>query len=198
MKLRAAGAVLFCIVFLCSVTAYAGPATDAVRDKSDAVLKLLKDPALKGEAGLKAKREKMRALSMQMFDFVEMSKRTLGLNWNKLNADQRQEFVELFKALLEDTYAEKISAYTDEKITFTKEVVLSEKTVEVQSVIFWKGTDVPVNYRMLNKDGRWWVYDVLIEGVSLVTNYRTQFREILGNNPPEYLLETLRKKVGKR
>jgi phospholipid transport system substrate-binding protein len=198
MRNRVAGMVLLCIMLALSVAAHAGPATDLVKDKSEAVIKVLKDPALKGESGLKAKRDKIRTIGERMFDFVEMSKRTLGLNWNKLNAPQRQEFVELFEALLEDAYADKISSYTDEKVTFTKEVVLSEKTVEVQSVILWKNTDVPVFYRMMSKDGQWRVYDVLIEGVSLVSNYRTQFREILGNNPPEQLLETLRKKVGKR
>jgi phospholipid transport system substrate-binding protein len=198
MRHKAASVVLLCIILALAMAAHAGPATEGVKANADAVIKILKDPSLKGQAGLKAKHDRIRAVAEQMFDFVELSKRTLGMNWNKLNAAQRKEFVELFRSVLEDAYSDKVEVYTDEKVTFTKEVVLSEKSVEVQSVIVTKSAQVPVFYRMTNKEGQWRVYDVVIEGVSLVNNYRTQFREILGNNPPEYLLDTLRKKVGKR
>ena len=87
-------------------------------------------------------------------------------------------------------------AYANEQVNFTKEVPLSETTVEVDSVVIRKGGQVPINYRVIKKENEWKVYDVVIEGVSLVNNYRTQFREILGNNPPEKLLETLRNKKG--
>ena len=88
-------------------------------------------------------------------------------------------------------------SYTDEKIVFSKEVALTEKTVEVQSTVLRKSGEIPIYYRVILKDGVWRVYDVVIEGVSLINNYRSQFREILVNKPPESLLETLRKKVGK-
>jgi phospholipid transport system substrate-binding protein len=87
--------------------------------------------------------------------------------------------------------------YTDVKIVFGKEVALTEKTVEVQSTVLTKSGEVPMYYRVILKDGAWRVYDVIIEGISLINNYRSQFREILANRPPESLLETLRKKVGK-
>ena len=132
-----------------------------------------------------------------MFDFTELSKRSLGQNWDKLNPDQQKEFIKLFKSLLEETYADKITSYTDEKVVFKKEVSLSEKTVEVQTTIVTKTSEVPIHYRLIEKNGNWKVYDVVIEGVSLVSNYRTQFREILANKTPEALLEILRKKVGK-
>ena len=86
---------------------------------------------------------------------------------------------------------------TDEKIVFSKEIELTEKTVEVQSTVFRRTTEIPIYYRAVLKNGEWRVYDVVIEGVSLINNYRTQFREILSNKPPEALLETLRKKVGR-
>lgn len=88
-------------------------------------------------------------------------------------------------------------AYTNEKIDFSKEVALTEKTIEVRSAVLRKSGEIPIYYRVIMKDGSWRVYDVVIEGVSLINNYRSQFREILANNPPESLLETLRKKVGK-
>jgi phospholipid transport system substrate-binding protein len=177
---------------------FAGPPLDTVKGDVDAVLKILKNPAYKGEQGKKSKQDQLRKISLQMFDFAELSKRTLGLNWNKFSSSQRQEFVDLFKGILEDAYIDKITSYTDEKIQYTKEVQLSENSVEVQSVIITKSAEIPVYYRMLNKDGRWKVYDVVIEGVSLVNNYRSQFREILASNPPEHLLDTLRKKVQKQ
>lgn len=177
---------------------YAGPALDTVRGDVDTVIKVLKNPAYKGEAGKKAKHDQIRKISLKMFDFAELSKRTLGLNWNKFSTAQRQEFIDLYKVILEDVYIDKITSYTDEKIQYTKEVQLSENSVEVQSVIVAKNAEIPVFYRMFNKEGQWRVYDVVIEGVSLVSNYRSQFREILASNSPEYLLDTMRKKVQKK
>lgn len=181
-----------------SFSAFAGVPLDTVKANANAVLDILRDPSLKGEKGLKIKRERVHAAALKLFDFVELSKRTLGLNWNKLNPEQRKEFVELYKSLLEDTYIDRITSYTNEEVRFTKEVPLSENTVEVQSIVISRAGEVPIYYRVIKKDNEWKVYDVVIEGVSLITNYRTQFREILGNNPPEKLLDILRKKEGKR
>lgn len=187
--------LMFCLVF--PVTASAGLPLDTVKGYSDKVLEILRDPALKPESAKQLRKDKLRAISEKMFDFTELSKRTLAQNWKNLNPAQQKEFVNLFKTLLGDTYADKILAYTDEKIVFNKEVSLTEKTVEVQSTVIRKTAEVPINYRVILKDGVWRVYDVVVEGVSLTNNYRTQFREILSNKPPESLLETLRKKVGK-
>jgi phospholipid transport system substrate-binding protein len=188
---------LFVFLMLpCSV--FAGVPLDTVKANANAVLDILRDPSLKGEKGLKIKRERVHAAALKLFDFVELSKRTLGLNWNKLNPEQRKEFVDLYKSLLEDTYIDRITSYTNEEVRFTKEMPLSENTVEVQSIVISKAGEVPIYYRVIRKDDGWKVYDVVIEGVSLITNYRTQFREILGNNPPEKLLDILRKKEGKR
>jgi phospholipid transport system substrate-binding protein len=132
-----------------------------------------------------------------MFDYTELSKRTLGQNWSKFNASQQTEFLGLYKTLLEDAYADKIITYTDEKVVFGKETTLSEKTVEVQTTVITKKADIPINYRVIQKGSDWKVYDVVIEGVSLVSNYRNQFKEILSNKTPDALLDTLRKKVGK-
>jgi len=175
-----------------------GVPLDTVKTNVNSVLDVMRDPKLKGDAGKKAKEQKVMAAAEKLFDFVELSKRTLGLNWNKFTPEQRKEFVELYKTILKDAYVDKITAYTDEKINFTKEVSLSETTIEVQSTIITKTTEVPVYYRVIKKDSEWKVFDVVIEGVSLINNYRTQFREILGNNPPATLLDTLRKKAGKK
>jgi len=186
--------IVFLMVPLC---VYAGPPLEAVKTQVNKVMDVLRDSALKGESGKKVKREKIRNISANMFDYTELSKRTLGQNWSKLNAGQQTEFLGLYKTLLEDAYADKIITYTDEKVVFGKETTLSEKTAEVQTTIITKKADIPINYRVIQKGSDWKVYDVVIEGVSLVSNYRNQFKEILLNKTPDALLDTLRKKVGK-
>ena len=187
--------LILCLIF--PLSAFAGVPLETVKGHVDKVLDVLRDPSLKAESAKKAKKDRIRTISEKMFDFTELSKRTLAQNWSKFNPGQQKEFVELYTSLLEDTYANKIMAYTDEKIVFGKEVALTEKTVEVQSSVLRKNGDIPLYYKVILKDGVWRVYDVVIEGVSLINNYRSQFREILSNKPPESLLETLRKKVGK-
>jgi phospholipid transport system substrate-binding protein len=187
--------LILCLIF--PITVFAGAPLEAVKGHADKVLDVLRNPSLKAESAKKDKKGKIRDIAEKMFDFTELSKRTLGQNWGKLTTDQQKEFVELYTSLLEDAYADKIMAYTDEKIVFSKEVALTEKTVEVQSAVMRTSGEVPIYYRVIMKDGSWRVYDVVIEGVSLINNYRSQFREILVNKPPESLIETLRKKVGK-
>lgn len=186
---------ILCLIF--PVSAFAGIPLETVKGHVDKVLDVLRDPSLKAESAKKVKKDKIRAISEKMFDFTELSKRTLATNWSKFSPEQQKEFVELYTSLLEDTYANKIMAYTNEKIDFTKEVAVTENTVEVQSTVLRDKGDIPIYYRVVMKDGSWRVYDVVIEGVSLINNYRSQFRQILANKPPESLLETLRKKVGK-
>jgi phospholipid transport system substrate-binding protein len=186
------------VVIIVPIRALAGVPLDTVKSNVNGVLDVLRDPKLQGESGKKVKAERIEAAAEKLFDFVELSKRTLGVNWNKFSPDQRREFVQLFKGILKDAYVEKITAYTNEQVNFDKEVSLSEGTVEIQSIVVAKSGEVPIYYRVMKKENNWKVYDVVIEGVSLISNYRTQFREILGNNPPEKLLETLRKKVGKK
>ena len=176
---------------------HAGPPLEAVKLQINKILDVLRDPSLKGEAGKKVKKEKIRGVSENMFDYVELSRRTLGQNWNKLNAGQQKEFIGLYKRLLEDAYADKIITYTDEKVVFGKDSSLTEKTAEVQTTIMTKKADVPINYRVVLKGSEWKVYDVVIEGVSLVSNYRNQFNEILSNKSPDGLIDTLRKKVAR-
>lgn len=186
------------IVFLIlPLSLFAGIPLNTVEGHVNNVLNVLRDPALKGDKAKKAKKEKVRAISEKMFDFNELSKRTLGMNWKSLNPDQQKEFIELYKDILEDVYMDRITSYTDEKVAFQKEIMLSDDTAEVQSNIITKKAEIPIYYRVILKDGEWRVYDVIIEGVSLIKNYRSQFREILANKSPEELLKTLRKKVGK-
>ena len=186
------------IMLMLPLHAFAGVPLDTVKSNVNDVLNVLRDPKLQGESGVKMKEQKIGAAADKLFDFIELSKRTLGLNWNKFSPDQRKEFVELYKTILRDAWVDKITSFTNQRINFIKEIQLSETTVEVQSIIYYEGGDTPINYRVMKKENDWKVYDVVIEGVSLITNYSTQFREILANNPPEKVIETLRKKVGKK
>jgi phospholipid transport system substrate-binding protein len=196
MNRQLAGITLFlCLIF--PFLAYAGVPLETVRGHVNSVLDVLRDPSLKTESAGKVKKEKIQAVAEKMFDFTELSKRTLAQHWSKLDPGQQKEFISLFTVLLRDTYANKIMAYTDEKIVFSSEVELTKNTFEVRSTVKRSAGDIPIHYRVLLKDGSWKVYDVVIEGVSLVNNYRSRFREILSSKPPESLLETLRKKVSK-
>ncbi len=197
MKKRHIGFFVILLLLMLPFTAHSGPAFDVVKERVNEVLNVLRNPALKGEAGKKAKKQKISSISQEMFDFSELSKRSLGQNWSKLSPEQQREFTDLYKSLLEDTYADKITTYTDEKLIFGKEIPLSDKTVEVRTTVVTKTSNIPINYRLIEENGRWKVYDVVIEGVSLISNYRSQFREILATRTPEALIETLRKKVGK-
>ena len=184
------------ISLLLSLPAWAGTPLDTVQLHVNKGLEVLRDPKLKAESAREVKKEKLRLIYNNLFDDVELGKRTLARNWNSMNTAQRQEFVKLFRQVLEKAYVDRILDYTNEKIVFDKETMLSETQAEVQTrVLTSANKEIPISYRAILKDGSWKVYDVVIENVSLVLNYRTQFNDILGKNSPEYLLETLRQKV---
>jgi len=184
------------VLFFFALPVHAGPALETVQTQVDKILDVLRDPALKAESSKGIKEEKVLALINEVFDYTELSKRTLSRNWKKLNPEQREEFKDLFSKLLGGVYIDRIIAYSDEDVVFNKETALSEKKAEVQSEIITGSKTIPIFYRMILKNGEWKVYDVLIEGISLVKNYRSQFKEILKKQSPEDLLEILRKKVG--
>lgn len=183
------------LLLLFSLPVYAGPPLDAVQANVNKVLEVLRDPKLKAVSAKEIEKEKLRLIYDRMFDDVELSKRTLARNWNSLNVAQRKEFVILFRQVLEKAYIDKILAYTDEKIVFERETMVSGTQAEIQTKIVTSSKEIPISYRVLEKDGAWKVYDVVIENVSLVLNYRTQFNDILSKDKPEQLLEILRKKV---
>ncbi len=181
--------------FLFPSISHAGAPLQAVQTNVNRVLDVLRDPKLKGDSAKEIKKEKLRAIYGEMFDEVELAKRSLGLNWNKLDPSQQKEFVPLFRQVLEKAYMDKILAYTNEKIVFSKETMLANEQAEVQTKIITSSKEIPISYRLIQKDGAWKVYDVVVENVSLVQNYRSQFNSILAKNTPAQLMEVLRKKV---
>ena len=175
----------------------AATAKETVETGVNNLLKTLGDPSFK----TMSKDERLAIMKTQIgavFDFKELSRRTLGRTWKKFSPEQQTEFVELFTQVLQGVYADLLMSYTDQKVIFGNEKKLKKGRSEVEShLVTSDGRKIPIVYRMTDKTGSWRVYDVIIEGVSLVKNYRTQFKEILTNNPPEKLLEILRGKVAK-
>ena len=182
-------------LFLSAFPVYAGAPLDTVQKNVNQVLEVLRDPKLKDESTKGIKKEKLEAIYERMFDEVELSMRTLGGNWSKLNPVQQQEFTQLYRRILEKAYIDKILSYTNEKIDFSKESMLSDNQAEVQTKVTTSSKEIPIFYKVIQKDGIWKVYDVAVENVSLVQNYRSQFNSILAKNTPDQLLEILRKKV---
>ena len=189
--------ILFLVLLASPVVATAATAKATVETEVGKILEHLKDPAFK-ELAKEDQIDKIRSIINTVFNYTELSKRTLGREWKKFSPAQQTEFEQLFGQLLERSYADRVLAYTSEKIEFGKEIELRKNKVEVESAIITADNkNIPVNYRMVNKNDKWQVYDVVIEGISLVQNYRSQFRDILSKKTPEDLLDTLRKKVNK-
>jgi phospholipid transport system substrate-binding protein len=174
-------------------TAYAGPATDAMKGTIDEVLRILRDKELKQPPKADERRQLLEKVVGDRFDYQEMSRRALGAPWNTLSDKDKQEFVGLFKSLLVSSYADKIETYSGEGVQYINE--RTEKDyAEVRTKVQTGKTDIPLDYRLLNKAGDWRVYDVVVDGVSLVNNYRGQFTKILRSSGYPELVEQLRKK----
>jgi len=172
--------------------ASAGAPTDQLRTQVDRVLKLLDDPALKEKP--KDRRAAVRKVAEDIFDFGETARRSLGRHWADRTEAERDEFVKLFGDLLERSYISKIEVYGGEKINYVSDKIDGDQASVMSKLLTKTGTDVPIEYRMLKKGDRWLVYDVIIEGVSLVGNYRTQFNKIIQTSSYQDLVNRMRAK----
>jgi phospholipid transport system substrate-binding protein len=182
------------VVGVSSAPAAAGVPTDQLKGAVERVLKTLDDPTLKGEARLGERRVAVRKIANEIFDFSEIAKRSMARHWQPLSEAQKNEFVGLFADLLERSYISKIETYGGEKIQYTAERADGEFATVSTRIITKNGTEVPVDYRMIKRADRWLVYDVSIEGVSLVSNYRTQFNKIIQTTSYNELISKLRNK----
>jgi phospholipid transport system substrate-binding protein len=183
------------VLLILPLQVYAEDAKATVETQINKMLARMQEPSFK-EQPHDAKLADIRKIINEIFDYQELSARTLGRDWKKFNPQQQTEFIDLFSKLLENVYADRILAYTQEKIEYGKVTDLRENQTEVESYIITKdNTKVPLFYRLVLKDGKWRVYDVVIEGVSMIKNYRGQFRDILAKKSPEDLLQVLREKT---
>ena len=176
--------------------AQAGEPQEKVRETVDAVLTVLQDKALQGPENTEKRREKMRKAVFQRFGFEEMAQRALGPYWPKRTPAEKKEFANLFGELLERSYITKIESYTGEqKVLYTKETVDKDYATVRTEIVLKRDANVEVVYQLLRRDGNWQVYDVVIEGVSLVNNYRTQFNNIISRESYEALVKKLKLKL---
>jgi len=189
--------LILAVLMMMPLQSFAATPKETVENGVNKMIATLGDPAFKA----KAKDVQIAQIGEDInaiFDFKELSRRTLGREWKKMKPEQQKEFVQLFRELLQGVYADRLLAYSDQKIIFGKETMLKKGRAEVQSFLQTSdGKKIPLFYRLTDKSGSWKVYDVIIEGVSMVKNYRTQFRQILAKGSPDKLLKILRDKVGK-
>ncbi|MEK7444288.1 MAG: ABC transporter substrate-binding protein [candidate division NC10 bacterium] len=195
MRSRVVGMGLAWLLVLAAAGgAWAGAPTDQLRGAIDRVIKALDNPALKGDSKVGERRTAVRKIANDIFDFGEIARRSLGRHWQGRTDKEREEFISLFGDLLERSYISKIELYGGEKILYTNERMDAEVAVVSTKVITKNGTEVPIDYRLLRRGDRWLVYDISIEGVSLVSNYRTQFNKIIQTTSYGELVKKMRAK----
>jgi phospholipid transport system substrate-binding protein len=175
-------------------TAVAGPPTDQLRTQIDRVVKTLEDPALQKEGKVLERRKAVRKIAEEIFDFGETAKRSLARHWQTRSPAEREEFVGLFADLLERSYMSKVELFNGERITYTGETIDGDLALVRTRIITKQGTEIPVDYRLHKKNDKWLVYDVIIEGVSLIANYRTQFNKIIQTSSYEELVKKMKTK----
>lgn len=165
--------------------------TAVVRATLDAVFHILDDPQLKPVSQAKQRRHLLEQIIAERFDYEEMSKRTLAAQWKVLSDEDRQEFVQLFKAFLSDQYAARIEGYAGERVLYLSER-MTDGYAEVRTRLVSDKLDFPMDYRLTRKGNGWYAYDVIVDGVSLVMNYRSQFTKIMAESSFQELLRRLR------
>jgi phospholipid transport system substrate-binding protein len=186
--------VALTLVLALAVPALAGAPTEQLRGQIDRVIKTLEDPQLKQDGKAQERRKTVRKIADEIFDFGETAKRSLGRHWQARTPTEREEFVQLFADLLERSYISKIELFNGERVTYVSENIDGETATIRTRLITKQGTEIPVDYRMLKRGERWLVYDVVIEGVSLVANYRTQFNKIIQTSSYDDLVKKMKGK----
>jgi phospholipid transport system substrate-binding protein len=173
---------------------WAGAPTEQLRAQIDRAVKLLEDPELKKEGRQRDRRAAVRQVANDIFDFSETARRSLARHWAARTQAERDEFVQLFSDLLERSYISKIELYGGEKIRFVGESIDADGAVVRTRLVTKQGTEIPIDYKMHLRGDRWLVYDVLIEGVSLIANYRTQFNKIITTSSFQELVKKMKTK----
>ena len=168
--------------------AWAGQPTDQLRAYTDQVLKVLQNPAL----SLPERREAVRHLAAEVFEVSETAKRALGPHWQERTQAEREEFVKLFANLLEQTYISRIDEFGGERLTYVSEQVDGDRAIVRARITTKNGTEVPIESRLLQKENRWLIYDILVENLSLISNYRSQFDRVIRTTSYEELVKRLK------
>ena len=187
--------MLLSVIWLSSMgLAIAGEPTDLIRKNTEQVIKILDDPQLQGPDKQAERQGRLRKLADEVFDWQEMARRALARHWRERTPQQQQEFTGLFKDLVERTYLNRLESAAGERqdIVYADEQTQDSQAVVKTKVVTKRNTQVPMDYRLHKVNGRWKIYDVLIEGVSLVNNYRSQFNDILSRSSYDELVQKMK------
>lgn len=195
-----AGLMTLLVMLAFTMVAAATEPMAVIKEPVDAVIAILNDPQYKVPGKKRLQRDEIWKTVRPMFDFEEISKRTVARNWKDFSEAEKTAFADVFAQFLGNTYIDKIQGeYHNERITYIGQDFYSDDYAEVKTQIVREALEIPVDYRMFkNKDGVWKVYDIIVEGVSLVKNYRTQFASILRKKSPAQLIEQLNEKLAEQ
>jgi len=182
------------LLILSVAPAWAVTPTEQLKGSIDKIIPILENPTLKGDDKLKERRAAIRRVATDVFDFTESARRALGPHWERRTAEERQEFARLLGDLLERAFASRLEQYAGERIQYTGEAVDGDLATVKTRIITKSGAELPVDYQVLRRGDRWFVYDVWIEGVSLMNNYRAQFNKIIQTSSYEDLVRKLKAK----
>jgi phospholipid transport system substrate-binding protein len=189
---------MFVLVGICTLglavarVATAGPVGDQLRTRIDRVIGILEDPILKVRP--EERRVALRGAAGDIFDFAEITRRSLGRHWQAATPAERESLVQLFTALLERAYLGRVEQYAGERMTLVGEVLDGELATVRTRLVSKGGTETPVDYRLYHAGDRWMAYDITVEGVSLVANYRSQFNTIIRASSAQALVQRLQAK----
>ncbi len=187
--------LFFFMTLVISGSSIAGGPTEDVRKTTDKLIAIVSDPAMKSSERATERAKRIRKAVDERFDWKEMSKRSLARHWKKRTQREKEEFIDLFGKLLERTYLDKVEGYSGEKVLYVGERVDGNYGIVVVKIVTRKDTEILVKYKLKKKGSEWLVYDISIEGVSLVNNYRKQFNSIMTRSSYEDLIKKLRRKV---
>ena len=187
--------IILTIFLVAPLAAQTEEPLDVIKKNVDKVLNVLRDPALQPESAVSEKKAALRLISDEMFNWPLLSRYVLSKNWRALTPDQQQEFIALFKDILEQTYMDRILAYKDEKIEYAGNRMLSDKKAEVETHVLTGTAPIVLTYRLALMNGKWGVYEVNADGISMTQTFREDYREFLQKNSPADLLDELRKKA---
>jgi phospholipid transport system substrate-binding protein len=191
--IQAALALLLCVGG--AGWAYAGEPLDVVKNAAESAIQILRDPRLKADDKKQARIDRLKEVLDPIFDFNEMAKHALGAHWRRRTPAEQEEFVMLFKDFLERIYSDRVYLYDGEKVVFRRETVENDFAEVESTLINIKGEELRVVYRLRRAEGKWKVYDALVENVSIINNYRSQFDRILSKSSFDELKKMLREKL---
>lgn len=173
----------------------AGEPTERIRFVVEQGIEILSESKTHSKNGKRVYLDRLREIVFPLFDFPEMARRSLGFHWRKLSPEERQEFVHLFTDLLERSYAGKIDLYDGERVVFTGEIVDDIYSRVDSKIVSGKGEEYLVNYKLMRTNGEWRIYDVVVENISLVNNYRSQFNRVISNSSYNELISKIKQKL---